>query len=78
MVLSEITDIDPLDLDWNVLHTFSNICPKESFAHHSFQQFIKAYRQKCVPHKIEYYMTFHHRILFGGVRVANLFIIIFL
>jgi hypothetical protein len=30
----------------NCLHTFSKICPKKSFVYHSFQQFIKAYRQK--------------------------------
>jgi hypothetical protein len=59
----------------NFPHTFSKICPKKSFVYHSFQQFIKAYRQKCVPYKIEYNMTFHPRFFFGGVRVANLFIL---
>ena len=60
----------------NFLHTFSKICPRESFAYHSFQQFIKSYRQKWVPCKIEFNMTFHPRF-FCGVRVANLFIIFF-
>ena len=60
----------------NFLHTFSNICPKESFACHSFQQFIKAYRQKCVPYKIEYNMTFHHRI-YLVVSVLLIFLLIF-
>ena len=60
----------------NFLHTFSNICPKESFAYHSFQQFIKAYRQKCVPYKIEYNMTFHHRILLV-VSVLLIFLLLY-
>jgi hypothetical protein len=59
----------------NSLHTFSNICLKESFVYHSFQQFIKAYRQKCVPYKIEYNMTFHHRI-YLVVSVLLIFLLI--
>jgi hypothetical protein len=60
----------------HIFHTFSNICPKESFVYHSFQQFIKAYRQKCVPCKIEYSMTFHHRI-YLVVSVLLIFLLIF-